>query len=193
MKTGTNLHSYPVFPDWVFEGHLELDNTILNGIIRELSDTKKSAGAETNFGWVTAKNLNLGPGVHALNKLVMNMFWDNVVPHYRLGEENRNVELTEAWSMSLKPGHSVPVNVERHRWYQAVVFLQSPENGANLFLDQFGAKLYATPVGVQPYTHYIESKQNKVVFFPSHIPWGFTPNLGTINTTVLCSSFIIKK
>ena len=42
------------------------------------------------------------------------------------------------------------------------------------------------------YTHVITPEQFKVVFFPAHIPWGFTPNNSARDTVVYGTSFIIK-
>lgn len=194
MKTSSNLVSYPVFPDWVFEGQLEIDSQIVNTVINDIKAAQKAGGvAETTFGWITNKNLILGPNIFKINKLVSTMFFDNLVSQYQLGAENRNIEMCDTWGLGIKPTYSLPVNLERHRWYQSVLFLQAEDNSSSLFFDQLGAKLYSTPVGVQPYTHYIKPKQNKLVFFPSHLPWGFTPNMSLSNTIVLCSSFIIKK
>lgn len=194
MKIGTSLASYPVFPDWIFEGQLELDDGITSKIISDLhSFQKKGAISETTFGWLSTKNIFAGSNVFSLNKLTNALFYDNATSHFRLGPDNSKIELTESWAMGIKPSYSIPVNIERHRWYQSVLFLQTEKNGSNLFLDQFGSKLYSTPIGVQPYTHYIEAQKNKIVFFPAHIPWGFTPNLSGSNTIVVCSSFIINK
>lgn len=194
MKIGTSLSSYPVFPDWVFEGQLEIDNNIIQSIINELKTLRNSnALAETNFGWVTNKSIMPGQNIFKLNKLVHTVFVNNVSSHYRLGPENAQIEICETWIAGIKQGHTYPTTLERHRWYQGVLYLQADAASSKLFFDQFNSKLYSTPVGVQPYTHYVEPAQNKIVFFPAHLPWGFTPNNSSPNTIALCCSFIIKK
>lgn len=194
MKTSPSMLSYPVFPDWVFEGQLEIDNNIIDAIINDVKSIQKSpAFNETNFGWMTNKGVMPGQNILKVNRLIHNLFVDNVKAQYRLGPENSQIEIVETWALGIKNSHAVPLNLERHRWYQSVLYLQASEDSSSLYFDQFGAKLYSTPVGVQPYTHGVRPAQNKLIFFPAHLPWGFAPNSSQTNTIVLCTSFIIKK
>lgn len=194
MKMSPSLTSYPVFPDWVFEGRLEIDDHMTDSILSDIKSVKNSSNVftETNFGWITNKSIIPGKNMLNINRLIHSLFVNNISAHYQLADEN-NIELCDTWALGITKSHIAPVNVERHRWYQSVLYLQADDNSSTLYFDQFGPKLYSTPIGVQPYTHYIKPEKNKIIFFPAHLPWGFTPNASNANTILLCTSFIIKK
>lgn len=193
MKTSSSLLSYPVFPDWVFEGELQIDNNIANAVLSDVQSVRGSPNfIETSFGWCTDRNIRLGENILKLNKLIGSLFYETAVTHFRLTQQNKDVQVCESWLYGIKPTHSIPQLVIPHRWYQAVLFLNAPVNGSKLYLEMSNSKIYATPPGVQNFQHKIESKQHKIVFFPSHIPWGFLPNNSDADSLVFCNSFIIK-
>jgi hypothetical protein len=105
------------------------------------------------------------------------MFFDNVVSHFRLPAGLQNLESCENQLVCIDSGMNIPASVNRMRWYQCVVFVEGDNESSNLYLDTLDSKLYATPdPDVQEYTHFINYEPWKIVFFPAHIPWGFTPN-----------------
>lgn len=194
MKFQSSLSSYPVFPDWIFESTLQLDDAIVNSVLADVHNAKSTpAYAETNFGWCTNKSVRLGQNVLKLNKLIGSLFYESAISHFRLGPENKHIQICESWFYGIKPEHCVPQMIIPHRWYQAVLFLSAPTGASNLYLEMHNSKLYATPAGVQKFDHVIEPHRNKIVFIPAHLPWGFTPNNAVTDTLIFCNSFIIKK
>lgn len=189
MRLGPTLKSYPVFPDWVFTGEVALSKEQNLSLINEAGTLKGSNvdyGFETKLGSVGKHTINL-------TKIIGGLFYDEMLAHYRLGEGFRNIECVDPQYRSIKPGQSISHTVVRHRWYQCAVFIDVEEKGSDIFLERFDGKLYSTPPTVQEYTHIINNGINKVVFWPSHIPWGFTNNNSNKNTIVFTSSFIIKR
>ena len=69
MKLNSTLSSYPLFPDWVFEGELQIeDDTVANAILSEVQISKSTQHFyNTNFGWITNKNITLGKNIAKLN------------------------------------------------------------------------------------------------------------------------------
>ena len=195
MKISSSMSSYPVFPDWVFEGELPIDDNIVNSVLSEIQLHKETNNVQNaNFGWISNKHVLLGNNTIKLNSLIGNMFVNNVTPHFRLSKELTNrVQICESWFLGIKPTYNFPHDIHRHRWYHSVLFLKANKQSSNLFFDQHGTKLYSSPPGVQPYEHVIKSNQNKIVFFPAHLPWGFTPNHSSSDTIIFCNSFIIKQ
>ena len=194
MKINSTLSSYPVFPDWVFEGTLHIDENVANAVLADVQNVRGSNNfLETNFGWCTNKNVRLGQNILKLNKLIGSMFYESASSHFRLSRENSDVQICESWLYGIKTKHCVPQMIIPHRWYQAVLFLNAPAGCSKLYLEMHNSKLYSTPAGVQSFDHVIEPFQNKIVFIPAHIPWGFTPNKADVDTLVFCNSFIIKK
>lgn len=194
MKLNSLLSSYPVFPDWIFQGDLQIDENIVNSVLADVQNARGSNGfTETNYGWCTNKNVRLGQNVLKLNKLIGSLFYESAIAHFRLGPENSHIQICESWLHGIKPAHCVPQTIIPHRWYQAVLFLNSPAGASKLYLEMHNSKLYSTPAGVQPFNHVIEPQLNKIVFIPAHIPWGFTANESSQDTLVFCNSFIIKK
>lgn len=194
MKINSSLSSYPVFPDWVFEGELPIDENAANSVLADVQQVRGSKEfVETNFGWCTNRNVRLGQNILKLNKLIGAIFYESALSHYRLTPENRDLQVCESWLYGIKPSHCIPQMIIPHRWYQAILFLNAPEGGSNLYLEMHNSKLYSTPSGVQSFDHIIEPYRNKIVFIPAHIPWGFTPNRSNVDNLIFCNSFIIKK
>ena len=73
MKLTSTLLSYPLFPDWIFEAELQLDETVANTILSEVQVNKNTQHFyNTNFGWITNKNVTLGKNIAKLNSLIGN-------------------------------------------------------------------------------------------------------------------------
>ena len=178
-----------VFPDWVFTGDLPIASGVPELLMADLETFKKN---NTVYGYETVKN-KLSQNYFSLSKLMGTEFYDKAVSHFRLPPELRNVESVDSKITCVKPGHTVPLCVNRHRWYQGAIFLSDNIKGSDIYLELLDSKLYATPPGVQEYTHTITGKQFKMAFWPAHLPWGFTANQSNSNTYVYTTSFIIKR
>lgn len=193
MKLNSALTSYPIFPEWVFEGQLPIDDSIANAVLADVQAIRGGPNfTETNFGWCTNRNVRLGQNILKLNKLIGSIFYEASTNHFRIRNENKDIQICESWLYGIKPKHCIPQMIIPHRWYQAILFLNAPNNGSKLYLETHDSKIYATPPGVQDFDHIIEPAQHKIVFIPSHIPWGFTPNHSEIDSLIFCNSFIIK-
>jgi hypothetical protein len=193
MKLTPSLSNYPIFPDWVFEGQLPIDNNIANSVLSDVQAVRGSSNfIETSFGWCTDRNVRLGENILKLNKLIGSIFYETAAAHFRLTQHNKDIQVCESWLYGIKPTHSIPQIVIPHRWYQAILFLNSSANSSKLYLELNNSKVYATPPGVQNFHHTIEPAQHKIVFIPSYIPWGFSPNNSDTDSLVFCNSFIIK-
>ena len=60
----STLSSYPLFPDWVFEGELQIDENVANSVLADVQSVRGSNNfLETNFGWCTNKNVRLGQNI----------------------------------------------------------------------------------------------------------------------------------
>lgn len=189
----STLSSYPLFPDWVFEGELQITQTVANAVLADVQSVRgTSQFIETSFGWCTDRNVRLSENILKLNKLIGSLFYETATTHFRLTNQQKDIQVCESWLYGIKPKHSVPQLVIPHRWYQAILFLNSPSNGSKLYLELNNSKVYATPPGVQNFHHTIEPGKHKIVFIPSYIPWGFSPNHSEIDSLLFCNSFIIK-
>jgi len=196
MKINSTLSSYPVFPEWVFEGHLQLTPEITKSIISDVEILKTNGNyTDTVFGWTTNKNAKqrqIGTNIIKASQFAGSVFFDNAVSHFRMKNKNRKMEIPDIWLYGIKPNGMIPQNVEKVRWYQCVLFLQTFEKGSSLYLDLHSSKLHNTPPNIQEMTHYIHPEPNKIVFFPAHIPWGFTPNNSIADNVVLCCNFTLS-
>lgn len=191
----SSLTSYPVFPEWVFEGKVQLTSEMTKSIMADVAHCRERGNyADTTFGWVTnkhAKQAHIGKNMVRASQFVGGLFFDNAVTHFRLRNKHRKMEIPDIWMCGIKPNQMIPQSVEKVKWYQSVLFLQTVENGSSLYLDLHSSKLHNTPSNVQEETHFIKPEENKIVFFPAHIPWGFTPNNSMIETVVLCNNFTL--
>lgn len=189
MILSNNMKTYPVFPDWVFEGHLDVTKEQRATIINHVIKMKK---VDTNFGWATQIGQLKGEAFKT-SKLVGSKFSDSVVKHFDLPEKLKNIDVTENQFIMIKPGCIVPPSIERYRWYTAVVFFDGDAAGSKLYFDTFGTKLYSTPsYKIQQFNHFIDFEPMKIVFFPAHIPWGFTPNNSNKNCLYFTCSFYVN-
>ena len=73
--TGPTMSSYPVFPNWVFEGKVELTKEQRTGCLEHATKLDK---VETTFGWAT-KIGNIQDEMFTLSNLTGQMFFNNVV------------------------------------------------------------------------------------------------------------------
>lgn len=189
MRTNSGMSSYPVFPDWVFTGSLYLEPTAQAALLNEIAGKSVKT---THWGGIVPQMTSGNKQLANLGRLVGMLFYDNMVAHYQLTEPYKRIEGCDPHVYIVKPGQDVSSQVIRHRWYQAAVFLNAPVGGSNIYLDMGGSKLYSTPPSVQEFKHVIEAEPFKVVFWPAHIPWGFTVNNSDVNSAIFTSTYIIK-
>jgi hypothetical protein len=185
MAKQTNV----LFPDWIFTGSLELTPEIEKGITNELSRLEREQEVtNTNFGWLTLKEVPLSGDLRKLQLLVGNYFIEAIKTKHKAALD-RLVEVVEPNILSIAPGQNFPVNVHRNRWYTGVIWLQATNKSSSLYFEQHGPKLYSDPPGIQEYTSFIKPLQWQYCFYPSHVPAGFTPNQAMINTNIFHCCF----
>ena len=190
MKQTSSLASYPVFPNWVFTGELSLDDELLGKILSEFESLTKSM----QHGSVTFSEQNkLGQNSYSMSRLMGAIFYDNVRSHFRLPKNLCNIESADSRFISVRPGHNLPVHINRHRWYQGAVFIKCDDAGSDIYLDMLDNKLFCSPPGVQQYRHSISPGKLKMAFWPAHIPWGMGTNNSTKDTIIFTTTFIIKR
>ena len=176
-----------IFPNYYFEGQM----TIPDGMgekIRDSIQKSKNSGitTETVYGWFTNKQFPLEGVLPQIANLLGTYFVDNVLKTMEL--KSRDINLLNPYLVSTVPTHQYPINVEPQRWYNAGVFLQTTNKGSHLSFNEFNTKLYAGQ-NTQDNATYVKPKQYRTVFWPSHIPWGLTPNMSMVETTMLVCSF----
>ena len=177
-----------LFPDLLFEGQLEVPQELNNDIQQSLIKNKQSGiTTETVYGWFTNKQFPCEGVVPQIANLMASNFVSNIVQNFDLKVE-RDINLLNPYLISTLPNHDFPTNVEPQRWYNGGVYLQTTNKGSHLMLNNFTSKLYAGQNTQDNYV-YIKPKQFKVIYWPSHIPWGLTPNMSMVETTMLISSF----
>jgi len=140
-KTAPSMSTYPVFPNWVFEGKLELDNEMKAMVLQQFANMHK---VKLHFGHIT-KIQKVTDSVFSLSQLCSKMFFDNVVNHFQLPAGLQNLESCENQLVCIDSGMNIPASINRMRWYQCVVFVEGDETTSNLYLDSLDTKLYATP------------------------------------------------
>ena len=177
-----------LFPDLLFEGQLEVPQELNNDIQQSLIKNKQSGiTTETVYGWFTNKQFPCEGVVPQIANLMASNFVTNIVQNFDLKVE-RDINLLNPYLISTLPNHDFPTNVEPQRWYNGGVYLQTTNKGSHLMLNNFTSKLYAGQNTQDNYV-YIKPKQFKVIYWPSHIPWGLTPNMSMVETTMLICSF----
>lgn len=183
-----NKGVYPVFPDWIFSGTIELTPEIERGIRADIDKIIEDSSHHTNFGWLTLKEVPLSGNARKLQLLIGSYFVECVKTKFK-HILDRNIQVVEPTLLGIKPEAIYPVTVERNRWYRGIVWLQTTDKGSSLYMENFASKLYSDPPGVQEYTHYIKPGDWKYVFFPAHLPAGFAPNTSMIDTIVFDCTF----
>lgn len=187
LNSSMAIKRHTVFPNYLFEKQLILPEEVKESLLSERGEISKVGSTiETNFGWATNKEYPLGKEHQKLCKLVSHHFiseCDNILP-----TKTNNVQVCNPYMLSISPGHSYNVNLEPMRWYNALFFLQTTDKGSHLYLNNFSEKLYAQQ-NTQESTFVVKPKTNKVVYFPSHLPWGMSANMSMIDTVVLCLTF----
>lgn len=176
-----------LFPNYYFEGQMEIPGG-MGEQIRDSIQKSKDSGITTDtvYGWYTNKEFPLEGVLPQVANLLGTYFVDNMLKVLDL--KSRNINLLNPHLISTFPTHQYPINLEPQRWYNAGIFLQTTNKGSHLSFHEFNTKLYAGQ-NVQDNITYVKPKQYKVVFWPSHIPWGLTPNMSMVETTMLICSF----
>mgnify|MGYP001328057457 FL=1 len=177
-----------LFPDYIFEGKIEIPPEIDSAIIGGANKSLNSAIAmETNYGVITNKEYPLDSQLKKLQMLIGDYFYKEVNKVLPLHE--RNLSVLNPYLISLKPEHIFPVNLDKERWYNCAIWLQHTKGG-NLYFENFGTKLFSSPNLLQGDNHVVKARKHKLVFWPSHIPWGLTVNQGRADHILFLSSFI---
>jgi len=177
-----------LFPDYLFDGQLEVPSDLNKNIQESLKKNKESGiTTETVYGWFTNKQFPCEGIIPQLANLLAKNFVGNVVNNFDLGVA-RDINLLNPWLISTNPNHSFPTTLEPQRWYNAGVYLQTTNKGSHLKLDNYTSKVYAGQ-NTQENSVYIKPKQYKVIYWPSHIPWSLTPNMSMVETTMLICTF----
>ena len=184
-----SLHSYPVFPDWIFTGELAITDEMATSVVSEVSSMEK---IQTPYGYDTSPG-TLTKNVFNMSRLMGQVFFDNVLSKFRLPAHLRNIESVDSHVMNIKPGFGVNTRINRHRWYNGAVFLNAETNCSDIYLDTLDNRLYSIPPGVQEYQHIIKAKKYNMAFWPAHIPWGLTENRSKSGTLIYTTTFIIKR
>lgn len=187
MRDSPSLHTYPVFPNWIFTGQLSVQQQDIDSILAQPAEL-----VQTVYGSHTLPG-RMSQGIYNLTRLVGTVFYDTAVPHFRLDADWRSIESVDAQILTVKPGKCVPHSVNRHRWYRSAAFLQCGKHSSDIYLEIMDSKLHCTPPGAQESVHHIHSDSLKLVFWPAHIPWGITYNQSSTDTVIFTSTFIIKR
>tara|TARA_R110002153_G_scaffold274126_1_gene447242 strand:+ start:1474 stop:2046 length:573 start_codon:yes stop_codon:yes gene_type:complete len=176
-----------LFPDYIYEGQIEIPDTLKGGI-KESIDLNKQSGITTElvYGWNTNKQFPMEGVMPNLVNLMATYFVDSVLGSNDL--KNRDINLLNPYLISTFPTHQYPTTIEPQRWYNAGMFIQTTNKGSHLSFQNYGNKLYAGQ-NTQENITYVKPKQFKVVFWPSHIPWSLTPNMSMVETTMLVCTF----
>ena len=176
-----------LFPNYLLQGKLEIPLDNNSEIISDIKSISDSGFAqETSFGWVTDKKRGLPvENLHKLSMLIANVFARDMSKYYHL--DNQQIEIVEPYLISVKPGHTFQINLERSRWYNVCVWLQTTNKGCYLLLEDFGPKLFIGPPVVS-HTELVKPQVNKCVCWPSHIPWGFTSNESMTDSIMLVAT-----
>ena len=190
LNSSMAIKRHNVFPNYLFEKQLVLPDEVKGTLLKEREElSKKGTTIETNFGWATNKEFPLPKSYKNLSKLVSHHFISDCADI--LPTKTSNVQVCNPYMVSIKPEHSYNINLEFPRWYNALFFVQATDKGSHLYLNNFSEKLYAQQ-NTQEATFVVKPKTNKVVYFPSHIPWGMSANMSMIDTIILCLTFRIK-
>ena len=180
--------SYPVFPDIVIEGDLQLDANIAS----RLSAAVKQEQAKKNIintpaGWETSKFVPLKNDLQKLQSLIIRTFFADIQKEYTAAKKMK-IELVRPNLLSIKPGQNAYRKFERRRWYTGIVWIQTTNAGSHLTLHAPQSKIYSTPDGVlyaEKYQTHITPAQFKYVFWPSHLEYSFTTNHSMVDTVML--------
>jgi len=189
MLRMNSLHNYPVFPDWIFTGELAITDEMLNKVVGEIASLEK---IQTSYGYVTAPG-KLTKNLYNMSRLVGQVFFDNALSKFQLPAHLRNIESVDTCIMNVKTGFGSNTRINRHRWYNGAVFLNSDSASSDIYLDTLDNRLYSIPPGVQEYQHTIKSNKCGMVFWPAHIPWGITENKSKNGSLIYTTTFIIKR
>ena len=181
---------YTVFPNYVFEDKMEFSKEIVDKLLSDVDTLVSNERVdETNYGWNTPKGTTLGTNIARLTTLLGNKFLDISNKAWNV---NLNIEMTDPKVHMIKPLHAVMPTQTKYSWYSAVLFLQTTNVGPHLKLDNFNASVANIP-GVHTPEYLIKPKNNKIVFYPSHIPASFTANLSRINCVGFTMNFKVKQ
>lgn len=177
--------AYNLFPDVCIEGELPIERDVAGKIRQGISEAKDSGNCiDTNFGWLTNKDMPQVEVVTNLQILFGNIFVEEIrraIPQTK----KASIKIIDPSLFAIKPGHTYPVHVDRTKWYTCVLWLQTTNKGSMCYQENFGLRLHSSPIKIQGATNYIKPKVWKYACFPAHIPWGMTPNNSAVETICL--------
>ena len=130
--------AYNLFPDVCIEGELPIERDVADKIRDGILEAKDSGNCiDTNFGWLTNKEMPQVDAVTNLQILFGNVFVDEIrraIPQTKKAE----IKIIDPSLFSIKPGHTYPVHVDRTKWYSCVMWLQTTNRGSMCYQENFG-------------------------------------------------------
>ncbi len=173
---------FNLFPDVCIEGELPIEQNVSTKIKQGITEAKDTGNCiDTNFGWMTSKEMPQVDAVKNLQLLFGSVFVNEIrkaIPQTK----NAEIKIIDPNLISIKPGHTYPVHVDRTKWYSCIIWIQTTNKGSMLYHENFGLRLHSTPIKIQPGTNYVKPKVWRYCCFPAHIPWGMTPNNSAVDT-----------
>lgn len=170
-----------VFPDYLFRGKLEIPKEYIPAINEDIQEAKESYSFDTNFGWMTDKKRGLkGNNLKKVSYLIGNVFNQEVSKVFDLS--TKRVDIIEPYLVSIAPGHSYQINIERSRWYNVCLHLQTTNKGSGLVLENFNPKRWVGPPDIADNIYQLPPKEHSLTFWPSYIPWGMSANMSMTDT-----------
>jgi hypothetical protein len=178
-----------IFPTKIFTDTLEIPSEVSKKMISKIDEIKDRRQLDgCNFGWKTHTKTALGPEFEKLFKLVGSKFFNEVVDQFSIPP--KNIEFSDVSLMGIDPSYEVPNKITKYSWYTAVVFIQTTDKGSHLYFENYSKQMYGTPKGVEEYSQVVKPKKNRLVFYPSHLVSGFTPNFSLVENIIFTFNII---
>lgn len=178
------MKSFTVFPDVVFTGTLPITSDIKKQILDDVTALSKSgAYIETNFGWLSNKDVPVKDSLRKLQLLLGRTFVQHEEKTF--GKvTHRHTSVVQPHIVNIKPMHTFDLHVNSAYWYHGCVWLQATDKGNHLYLESPAAKRFSCPPAYQPHEVFEQAESLKYIFWPAHLQAGFTPNQSMVDSII---------
>ena len=178
------MKSFTIFPDVVFSGTLPITSDIKEQIFNDVKLLSESgAYIETNFGWLSNKDVPVKNSLRKLQLLLGRTFVQHEEKTF--GKvDHRLSSVVQPHIISIKPMHTFDLHINNSYWYQGCAWLQASDKGNHLYFESPAAKRFACPPAYQAHEVFEQAEAMKYMFWPSHIQAGFTPNQSMIDSII---------
>ena len=198
INTATSVIAENVFPQPVFAGTIELSESQITNILKEISRMKLHKYNWGLSGWNEDKDekWNLTSTIQKVSPLIVKQCHDAVTNHYNfpsignimhIGNNQHFLEMRRCFPIILNPGHDFPYH-QQPTMFAGVTILSCTDQGHKVYTRNLARSLH-----FQDKMKFWMPEVKQQLFLPNTFDWGVSAGTDQSQTVALISHIVLKR